>query len=176
MKYERFGELPVWRAAADLAAQVFEWTVDPWFRGKGDLANQLQRATLSVSNNIAEGYERGSTNELLQFLYYARGSSGEVRSMLAVIQRMDSSQRMAVQIGNFREQCEGISRQISGSANHLQNTDITGQRHLNDKSKQAYVNRQRRETFLKNLDAINEANERQREAEQAKSREKQADS
>ena len=41
MKYERFEDLPVWNAAAELAVQMFEWTSHSWFRGKGDLANQL---------------------------------------------------------------------------------------------------------------------------------------
>ena len=54
MKYERFEDLPVWQAAADLAVKVFAWSAHSWFRGKGDLANQIQRAALSVSNNIAE--------------------------------------------------------------------------------------------------------------------------
>jgi hypothetical protein len=67
MKYERFEDLPVWQLAADLAVSVFEWTQQPSFRGKGDLANQIQRAALSISNNIAEGFERGSTKELLFF-------------------------------------------------------------------------------------------------------------
>ena len=88
MKYERFEDLPVWQAAADVAAKMFGWTAQAWFRGKGDLANQLQRSALSISNNIAEGFERGTTNELLQFLYIARGSAGEVRSMLGVMERM----------------------------------------------------------------------------------------
>jgi four helix bundle protein len=55
MKYERFEQLPVWQAAADLAAKLFEWTQHPAFRGKRDLANQLQRASLSVSSIIAKG-------------------------------------------------------------------------------------------------------------------------
>lgn len=88
MKYERFEELPVWRASAELGAKMFRWTSQPGFRGKGDLGNQLQRAALSISNNIAEGFERGTTNELLTFLYYARGSAGEVRSMLSVMELM----------------------------------------------------------------------------------------
>ncbi len=87
--YGSFEELPVWQLATDLAARVFPWTAQPCFRGKGDLANQIQRATLSISNNIAEGFERGTTNELLHFLYIARGSAGEVRSMLCVMQKMD---------------------------------------------------------------------------------------
>jgi four helix bundle protein len=67
---------------------VFALTGDRAFAGQGDLANQKQRAGLSVSNNVAEGYERGSTQELIAFLYYARGSSGEVRSMLCLMERM----------------------------------------------------------------------------------------
>jgi four helix bundle protein len=52
------------------------------------LRDQIERATLSVSNNIAEGFERGTTNELLAFLYIARGAAGEVRSMFCVMERM----------------------------------------------------------------------------------------
>lgn len=101
MKYDRFEDLPVWQAAADAAAKMLHWTTLAWFRGKGDLANQLQRATLSISNNIAEGFERGTTNELLQFLYIARGSAGEVRSMLGVMERMDEAIDLKSQISNL---------------------------------------------------------------------------
>ena len=195
MKYERFEDLPVWQAAADVAAKMFGWTALVWFRGKGDLANQLQRSALSISNNIAEGFERGTTNELLQFLYIARGSAGEVRSMLGVIERMLAEEARAgdadlksqisdlksqsadlksqaldlthfkSQISNFKLECEVISRQIRGWANSLQNSDIEGQRHLNDKSKQAFEQRQRREAFQKKLDAANEEARQKREAE-----------
>ncbi len=81
-------DLPVWQKAADTATRVFEWSQRNIGRGNGDLASQLQRATLSISNNIAEGFERGSTNELIHFLDIARGSAGEVRSMLCVMERM----------------------------------------------------------------------------------------
>ena len=96
MRYERFEDLPVWQAAVDLAAQIILWTAHPWFRGQGDLKSQLQRASLSVSNNIAEGFERGSTSELLHYLYIARGSSGEVRSNLAVMERMDELTKLGL--------------------------------------------------------------------------------
>ena len=100
MKYERFEDLPVWRAAADLAARMFRWTNQGPFRGKGDMANQLQRAALSISNNIAEGFERGTTNELITFLYYARGSAGEVRSMLCVMNRMEEFDNLKSEISD----------------------------------------------------------------------------
>jgi four helix bundle protein len=181
MKYERFEDLPVWQAAADVAAKLFGWTAQAWFRGKGDLTNQLQRSALSISNNIAEGFERGTTSELLQFLYIARGSAGEVRSMLGVMERILVVEAEAVisdlksqrsdlshfksQISNFKSECEGISRQIRGWANSLQNSNIEGQRHLNDQTKQAFEQRQRRDAFQKKLDAANEDARRKREAE-----------
>jgi hypothetical protein len=49
MKYERFEDLPVWQLAAKLASEMFDWTRQSDFRGVGDLANQLQRASLSIS-------------------------------------------------------------------------------------------------------------------------------
>jgi four helix bundle protein len=171
MTYDRFEDTPVWQAAADLAAAIFDWVEHPAFRGKGDLADQLQRAALSISNNIAEGFERGTTNELLQFLYYARGSAGEVRSMLGVMERSAHFRDLKSQISNFKSRCESISRQIRGWANSLQNSDIAGQRHLNDQSRRAYENRQRREEHQKRMDTFNQELltrlEAQRQARQA---------
>ena len=161
MKYGRFEELPVWQAAADLAAAILPWAGQGVFRGKGDLANQLQRATLSISNNIAEGFERGSTSELLQFLYIARGSAGEVRSMLCVMQRIEGFSALQSDISAFQSQCENIARQLRGWANSLQNSDIQGQRHLNDRSREDYDSRKRREAFLQEQKAFRERLEAQ---------------
>ncbi|MEJ7591706.1 MAG: four helix bundle protein [Planctomycetaceae bacterium] len=169
MKYERFEELPVWQAAADLAVKIFAWSSHTWFRGKGDLANQIQRAALSISNNIAEGFERGSTNELLQFIYIARGSAGEARSMLCVIELMDAPADLKSQISNLKSLVEGISRQLRGWANSLQNSDIQGQRHLNDQSKRAYENGRRSDSFRKQVQINVEHAQQHREEERRKS-------
>lgn len=88
MKYDRFESLPVWKAGIDLAERVFLLVESPAFNSKGDLRNQLQRAATSITNNIAEGFERGTTQEMLTFIYYARGSAGEVRSMLCLLERL----------------------------------------------------------------------------------------
>ncbi len=72
MKYDRFEDLPVWKTAIDLAENVYLLTQHPFYRQAGDLRDQMRRASLSVSNNIAEGFERGTTSELLSFLYIAR--------------------------------------------------------------------------------------------------------
>ena len=80
--YQRFEDLPVWQEAIRLAEGCEEFIEAAKDRLTWSKRDQLDRASLSVSNNIAEGFERGTTNELLAFLYIARGSAGEVRSIL----------------------------------------------------------------------------------------------
>src|SRR6185295_7196191 len=90
MKYHCFEDLPVWRDAIELAVRVFDLTAKPCFKYHSGTRNQLENAALSISNNIAEGFERGTTQETLTFLYIARGSAGEVRSMLRFLLRVNS--------------------------------------------------------------------------------------
>lgn len=151
MTYARFEDLPVWQAAIDLAARVFSLTADRAFGGQGDIANQLQRAGLSISNNIAEGFERGSTNDLISFLYYARGSAGEVRSILCLLERMDRFTNLKSQISDLKSASESCSRQLRAWADHLQNTEIRGQRHLNETSRGEYTRDKRSEAFMDKL-------------------------
>src|ERR1051325_10461399 len=84
-KYQKFEDLPAWQEAARLYNRVLDLLEEPNVPLSPGYRNQLDRAALSVSNNIAEGFERVTTNELNCFLAIARGSSGEVRSMMAVV-------------------------------------------------------------------------------------------
>src|SRR5262245_45186397 len=88
-------------------------------KGQGSLRDQLERAAVSVSNNIAEGFERGTTQELITFLYIARGSAGEVRSMLLLLTRMPKFSDLKSQISNLRSRAESISRQLRAWADSL---------------------------------------------------------
>ncbi|MGD0542200.1 MAG: four helix bundle protein [Tepidisphaeraceae bacterium] len=153
MTYERFEDLPVWNAAIALAQAVFDLLDNRAFNGLGDLRNQLQRAALSISNNIAEGFERGTTSELLSFIYIARGSAGETRSALRFAAERPTLAHLKSQISNLISQCETVSRQLRGWAGSLQNSDIPGQRRMTDQSQAEYRQRKRSEEFLKNLDA-----------------------
>jgi len=98
VKYRRFEELPVWKDAIELAVGVFALTAKPCFRGHSGTRNQLENAAVSISNNIAEGFERGTTQEVLTFLYIARGSAGEVRSMLCLLERLPAFSNLTFQI------------------------------------------------------------------------------
>lgn len=158
MKYARFEDLPVWKAALDLAVDAYALTRDPHFAQPGDLRDQLRRAALSVSNNIAEGFERGSTAELLQYLYIARGSAGEVRSMLHVVERLPGSEHLKSEISNLKSSAENCGRQLGGWAESLQNSDIKGQRHLTDKSRRSYAAQRRSADFQReNLNRLRKA-------------------
>ena len=132
-----------------------------------------------MSNNIAEGFERGTTAELLSFLYIARGSAGEVRSMLLFCERLTGAPNLKSQISDLKSQhsdagarssdlkaqipgfeaqiaelkalAESCSRQIHGWADQLQNSDIQGQRRLTEKSRQAWQADRRAEAVLQKL-------------------------
>lgn len=154
MRYTRFEELPVWNRAIELAIEVYDLTSRSEFRNRYSLRDQLERATVSVSNNIAEGFERGTTQELLTFIYVARGSAGEVRSMLCLLERFRIFANFKSEISNLKSRAEAISRQLRGWANALPNSEIKGQRYLSDKSKRAAQAAKEREEFLNELAEI----------------------
>jgi four helix bundle protein len=79
MKITRFEDIIAWQKGQDLTAKLFLiLKSNPDFIFK----NQILRASLSIPNNIAEGFERQTNKELRQFLFIAKGSTAEVRSML----------------------------------------------------------------------------------------------
>ncbi|RJR48863.1 MAG: four helix bundle protein [Desulfobacteraceae bacterium] len=151
MTYSRFEELPVWQEAISLAENTYDMTETKSWPGSWSLRDQLERAALSVSNNIAEGFERGTTNELLAFIYIARGSAGEVRSMLCLLERRPRFKDLKSQISNLKSLAEMCSRQLRGWAEHLQNSEIKGQRHLNEKTRAGYQSKKEAKEFEKEL-------------------------
>lgn len=145
--YKRFEEIPVWQSAIELAAQVFDLTARPTFKFRGDLVNQIRRAALSVSNNIAEGFERGTTADLVKFLYIARGSCGETRSMTRFAVRLGGMESERDGIEAVNALCESVSRQLFGWIDALQNSEIKGVRHLTDQARRDYALSAARKAF-----------------------------
>ena len=80
-----FEEATCWKKAEVLTFQIYSLFKDSKDYGFKD---QIQRASVSVMNNIAEGFERRSNSEFRQFLYIAKGSCGEVRSMLHIAKKL----------------------------------------------------------------------------------------
>ena len=84
MGARNFREYPVWKEAVDYATYVYEVTSQmPWFEKKG-LCDQLQRAVVSISSNIAEGAARTSNADFAHFLDFALGSAFEVETQLTI--------------------------------------------------------------------------------------------
>ncbi len=157
MKYRRFEDLPVWQDSVELARKMYEFTAAEPLRRHRGLRDQLESAALSVSNNIAEGFERGTTKELLAFLYIARGSAGEVRSMLHVLNGWSGFGNFKSQITDLKGRSEKISKQLYGWIENLKNSEITGQRHFDDKQRTIYTGKKEREDFLEEIRRITEA-------------------
>lgn len=79
MKFERFEDMIVWQKGQELTVLGYKY-----FSANKDFTfkNQFLGACISISNNIAEGFERRSNKEFKQFLFISKGSAGEVRNML----------------------------------------------------------------------------------------------
>ena len=157
MTYERFEDLPVWKTAIELGRAVYLFTDRAAFKGQRSLRDQLERAAVSVSNNIAEGFERGTTQELITFLYYARGSAGEVRSMLSLIEGIEAFAVHAPEISTLKSVAESCSRQLRRWAESLQNSDIAGTRYLDDRVRRREDQKKRAKAFEAHLADIRAA-------------------
>jgi four helix bundle protein len=133
---------------------VLAFTGNRAFLRQRSLRDQLERAAVSVSNNIAESFERGTTQELLTFIYIARGSAGEVRSMLCLLARLPAFKDLKSAISDLQSQAEKISRQLRGWADSLQNTPIRGQRYLTEKTRRFEQAERDRKAFMEELKKI----------------------
>jgi len=109
MNIERFEDIIAWQKALDLTVEIynlFEKTNDFGFK------DQIQRDSVSIMNNIAEGFERMSNNEFRHFLYVAKGSCGEVRSMLILAKKLNKlSEEKADELKKISLE---ISKMLSG--------------------------------------------------------------
>ena len=109
MKIQKFEDIESWQEAKKLTLTIytlFSSTKDFGFR------DQIQRASVSIMNNIAEGFERQSDKEFKQFLYIAKGSSGEVRSMLSLA--FELRYITASDFEKLTQQVVSISKLLSG--------------------------------------------------------------
>jgi four helix bundle protein len=154
-KYQQFEELPVWREGARLYNRVLDLLEELNVPLSSGYRNQLDRAALSVSNNIAEGFERVTTNELNGFLAIARGSAGEVRSMMAVVQDRPKLKPHLRRLQEIRSLAESCARQLTAWTTSIDNSPVQGKRHLTgavkEKREAAEKARNFRLHFLRNL-------------------------
>ncbi len=125
--YKSFEDLPVWQNAKELSVLVYKTTSQGKFREDYGLKTQIQRAAVSVSSNIAEGFERGSKQEFIQFLYVAKGSCGELRSQLFIAKDVGHIEN--VDFETLLNSATNVSKQISGFIEYLKTSEFKGQKY-----------------------------------------------
>ncbi|MFC1525007.1 four helix bundle protein, partial [Planctomycetota bacterium] len=121
---KQFEDLPVWQAGRELVKYIYQLTRKMPFKNDFGLCGQIQRSAVSVTSNIAEGFERGSKGEFIQFLYIARGSAGEVRSQLYNALDVRHINQSEFQRGTTF--CLNVSRQIALFVNYLKGSNFKG--------------------------------------------------
>jgi len=90
-----------------------------------------------MADGIAEGFERSTTNELRAFIAIARGSSAEVRSMMAVVKDRPKLKRYLATLQRIRSLAESCARQLTGWAGAVDKFPFEGRRHLPEKERQS---------------------------------------
>ena len=131
-KYSSFEEMEVYQKALSFGVKVYKLTLTNEKIAKDyGLKDQLQRAALSISNNIAEGFERETKKELIRFLYFSKGSAGECRNMFNFLKLLEY-----INEDNFyshRNDVLEISKQLGSYIKYmkaLEKQDKTNQKNL----------------------------------------------
>ena len=114
---ERFEDLLVWQKSMSLITQVYRLCHQGAFSKDWGMRDQMQRASVSIAANIAEGYERGSRKEYIQFLNIAKGSVGELRCLLTIASRLQYADEAVSK--RLSDDSEQISRMLKGLINSL---------------------------------------------------------
>ena len=85
---KRFEELEIWQAAKEFAVEIYKVTDPKTFKGDHSLRDQIRRASVSIMANIAEGFDRNTKKEFINFLAYSLSSASEVKSHLYLIREL----------------------------------------------------------------------------------------
>jgi four helix bundle protein len=120
-KIESFEDLMVWQKGMEIVKQVYLISREGELCRDFALRDQLRRAVISIPTNIAEGFERSSRREYLNFLNYAKGSTGEVRSLLNVASELGYLEASHYEV--LRQAVLELSRYLSNQIKSLRSCD-----------------------------------------------------
>ena len=123
-KIESFEDLEVWTKARVLCKRIFDIRNESNLKTDYRLYDQINAASGSIMDNIAEGFERNGNKEFIQFLSIAKASCGEVRSQLYRIR--DRNYISSEVFEQLLEEVRSLSRQIGVFITYLQKSDYKG--------------------------------------------------
>lgn len=117
--YNSFEEIEVWKSAVDLAVKVYELCRTSAICNDFEMKNQIKRAVMSISNNIAEGFEYDNRKDFIRFLRIAKGSAGEVRNQIILCEKVALITNE--QFEELNSNCIAVSKQLKGFIKYLSN-------------------------------------------------------
>lgn len=106
----KFKELNVWQLAKELAVSIYKITSRGAFNSDFALRDQIRKAAVSISSNIAEGDERGSNREAIRFLYIAKGSLAELQTQLIIAHEIGYIDSRVLE--EINERCRTLGKMI----------------------------------------------------------------
>lgn len=123
---KRFEDLEVWKESRALNKMIGCLIQENKFENNFRLINQIEGSSGSIMDNIAEGFERGTRAEFIQFLGYSKGSCGELRSQL--YRAIDRNYIVQQQFDELLKLVSRISSMLHSLISYLQKTKINGHR------------------------------------------------
>ena len=109
--YSSFEDLKDYKTTVNFTAQVYDLLKKSPLKEDFAMVDQVRRATISISNNISEGFERETDKELIRFLYFSKGSAGEVRNLLNLMEEIGYFK--AEELVDYKKQVINISKQLA---------------------------------------------------------------
>jgi four helix bundle protein len=118
-KVDRFEDLQIWQQAVQVAIDVYKVSESANIKNDFGTKDQIRRSALSISSNIAEGFEYNNNKEFLRFLKYAKGSAGELRSQLFILAQLNLIEPEFYKAKH--EELIGLSSQLAGFIKYINN-------------------------------------------------------
>jgi four helix bundle protein len=116
-KIRNFEEMKVWKDSVSIAVKIYKLCMQPQLSNDFGAKDQLRRAAVSISNNIAEGFEYNNNKEFVKFLRYSKGSAGELRSNLFILREAEVIG--ASDYEGLKLELVNISRELEGFIKYL---------------------------------------------------------
>lgn len=115
--FNSFEEIQAWQKAKDLTVSLYRMTNEEPLKKDYDLVRQMRRAAISITSNIAEGFERQTQKEFIQFLFIAKGSTGELRSQLTIAKELELISAKAEQ--EIKQSCIEVFKMLGSLIKYL---------------------------------------------------------
>ena len=119
MKIKRFEELECWKEARKLTKTIYTYVKRPDFAKDFRLSGQISGASISIMNNISEGFDSRSNKEFVRFLTYSRRSCSEVQNCLYIA--LDQKYILKKEFTSTYKHCEKVRKIIDGLIRYLKN-------------------------------------------------------